>query len=109
MKLKNSHILLIVMSLFLLVSIGSVCASDDAMDADAKLANDGSIAVLSENSSIVKDTKIDTTVVSENVKINSGETAKIPVTVKDNESQNIDIKSGDLNVTENNKTVKFYF
>ena len=64
MKLKNSHILLIVMSLFLLVSIGSVCASDDAMDADAKLANDGSVAVLSENSSIVKDTKIDTTVVS---------------------------------------------
>ena len=109
MKLKNSHILLIVMSLFLLVSIGSVCASDAAMDADAKLANDGSITVLSDNSSIVEDTKIDTSVVSENVKINSGETAKIPVTVKDNESQNIDIKSGDLNVTENNKTVKFSY
>lgn len=97
------------MSLFLLVSIGSVCASDAAMDADAKLANDGSITVLSDNSSIVEDTKIDTSVVSENVKINSGETAKIPVTVKDNESQNIDIKSGDLNVTENNKTVKFSY
>jgi len=109
MKLKNSHILLIVMSLFLLVSIGSVCASDAAMDADAKLANDRSITVLSDNNSIVEDTKIDTSVVSENVKINSGETAKIPVTVKDNESQNIDIKSGDLNVTENNKTVKFSY
>ena len=29
MKLKNSYILLAVMAIFLLISIGSVCASDD--------------------------------------------------------------------------------
>ena len=39
MKLKNSYILLIVMSIFLLVSVGSVCASDSASDVDV-LADD---------------------------------------------------------------------
>ena len=39
MKLKNSYILLIVMSIFLLISIGSVCANDVS---DAQLADDGS-------------------------------------------------------------------
>lgn len=104
MKLKNSHILLIAMSIFLLISIGSVCASDAAMDADTQLANDGSDVVLSDGN-----TRIDTSVVSEDVKINEGETANIPVTVKDNESNNLTITTKDLNVTESNKTVKFSY
>ena len=115
MKLKNSYILLIAMSLFLLISIGSVCASDTAMDADVQLADDGSIDVLSDNSTsadATEDTtqqKISTSVVSEDTTINEKETANIPVTVKDNESQIIDIKAGDLNVTESNKALKFNY
>lgn len=101
------------MSLFLLVSIGSVCASDVAMDADAQLAIDESSSIVSANETVTpaNDTaqKIDTSVISEDVKINEKETANIPVTVKDNESQDISIVKGDLNVTENNKTVNFEY
>jgi hypothetical protein len=107
MKLKNSYILLIAMSLFLLISIGSVCASDAAMDADIQLADDGSVDVLSDDSGDATQ-KINTKVVSNDVTINENETAKIPVTVKDNESQ-IDIKTGDLNVTEGSKVIKFNY
>ena len=32
MKIKNKFVLLIIMSLFLLISIGSVCASDNITD-----------------------------------------------------------------------------
>lgn len=112
MKLKNSHILLIVMSLFLLVSIGSVCASDAAMDADAQLADDGSSVVLAnDTSSDASDdaTKISTTVVSEDKTITEKENATLPVTVKDSESQDINITSKDLNVTEKNKALKFSY
>ena len=106
MKLKNSHILLIVMSLFLLISIGSVSASDAAMDAYSQLADDGSInAVLTDEAS--GEAQINTTVVSQDVIINEGEFANITVNVKDNESQDISINKGDLKVIEANKTVNF--
>lgn len=108
MKLKNSCILLIVMSIFLLISIGSVCASDAVMDADIQLADDGSVDVLSDSSEDTTPEKISTTVVSNDVTINENETAEIPVTVKDNESQ-INIKTGDLNVTEGSKVIKFNY
>lgn len=112
MKLKNSYILLIAMSIFLLVSIGSVCASDAAMDADAQLADDGSSVVLAnDTSSDASDdtTKISTTVVSEDKTITEKENATLPVTVKDSESQDINITSKDLNVTEKNKALKFSY
>ena len=99
MKLKNSYILLIVMSIFLLVSVGSVCASDSATDVDV-LADD-------TNSDVLTDSPIKTSVESQNVVVNEKDPQEIPVTVKDNESQPINIVKGDLNVTENNKTVKF--
>ena len=109
MKLKNSYILLIVMSIFLLISIGSVCASDAAMDADILSADDGSVDVLSDNGTNEGASPKATSVVSNDVTINEKETAKIPVTVKDNESQTVNIKTGDLNVTEGSKVIKFNY
>lgn len=87
------------MSIFLLVSVGSVCASDSATDVDV-LADD-------TNSDVLTDSPIKTSVESQNVVVNEKDPQEIPVTVKDNESQPINIVKGDLNVTENNKTVKF--
>lgn len=112
MKLKNSYILLIAMAIFLLVSIGSVCASDTAMDADSQLANDGSNVVLANDTSSDSsdnNAKVATTVVSEDKTINENESAKIPVTVKDSDSHDINITAGDLNVTENEKALKFNY
>ena len=48
-----------------------------------------------------------TTVESKDVIVNKTDTQKIPVTVKDDKSQNINISKGDLNVTENKKALKF--
>ncbi|MBQ9160047.1 MAG: hypothetical protein IJ122_01830 [Methanobrevibacter sp.] len=112
MKLKNSYILLIVMSIFLLISIGSVCANDVS---DAQLADDGSdvIAVDNDNSIVSDDDtntsteKIDTSVVSEDVRINEGETANITVSVKDNESNDITIVKENLTVSENENNINF--
>ena len=111
MKLKNSYILLIVMSIFLLVSIGSVCANDVS---DVQLADDGSdvIAVDNDNSIVSDDEnttpeKIDTSVVSEDVRINEGETANITVSVKDNESNVIPIVKENLTVSENANNINF--
>ena len=104
MKLKNSYILLIVMSIFLLVSIGSVCASDAAMDADI-IAEDNGISA----EPIADSTPIKTTVESKNVVVNKTDAQKIPVTVNDDKSQNINITKGDLNVTENNTVLKFNY
>ena len=48
MKIKNSSILLIVVAIFLLISIGSVCASENVTDnSDVTLADDGTDVVLS--------------------------------------------------------------
>ena len=112
MKLKNSYILLIAMSIFLLISIGSVCANDVS---DAQLADDGSdvIAVDNGNSIVSEDDtnsspeKIDTSVVSEDVRINEGETANITVNVKDNESNEIAIEKENITVIEANNTINF--
>lgn len=104
MKLKNSHVLLIVMSVFLLISIGSVCASDAAMDAGI-LANDSTDDI----EPVVNSTPIPTTVESQDVIVNENDTKEIPVTVKDNESQAITITKEDLNVTENNKSLGFNY
>lgn len=86
------------MSLFLLISIGSVCASDSAMDTDIIAADGDDVA-----------TPVPTTVVAKNTRINENDPQEISVDVKDNESQSIEITSGNLSVTENNKTVKFTY
>ena len=90
------------MSIFLLVSIGSVCASDDAMDADI-ISEDNNTAPVSDS------TPIKTTIESKNIIVNKTDTQKIPVTVKDDKSQKINITKGDLNVTENKKVLKFNY
>ena len=109
MKLKNSHILLIVMAIFLLISIGSVCASDISSADDAVLAEDGSNVVLANETTTADTTKlIDTKVVSDNVKV-SEKDKKIPVAVNDNESKPIEVGAKNLTVAEGNKTLKFSY
>ena len=105
MKLKNSYILLIIMSLFLLVSIGSVCAQDNSTSDTGILTSESSDMTLSEDTV----EKIDTTVESENVKVNEKDPVEIPVTVKDNKSSIINITKGNLTVTEGNKTINFKY
>ncbi len=97
------------MSIFLLISIGSVCASDAAMDADIQSANYGSNSVVLGDETLSADTtqKIDTTVVSNDVRINEKETANITVAVKDNESNDVSFVKNDIKVSEANKTVNF--
>ncbi|WP_405270743.1 hypothetical protein [Methanobrevibacter sp.] len=111
MKLKNSHILLIVMTLFLLVSIGSVCASENATDADMKLADDGSDVVLADEdaTTFTEKEKITTEIVSQDVKIKENATQKIDVTVKDNESKAIKITNKNLTVTEGTTKLNFTY
>ena len=105
MKLKNSYILLIAMALFLLVSIGSACAADTgASDADI-LTDDSSSATLSEDTN----EKIETTVVSEDVKVSEKDPVEIPVAVKDNESKEINIAKENITVKEGNTTINFNY
>lgn len=87
------------MSIFLLISIGSVCASDSAMDA-GMLADYGD-----SGSDVLATAPSSTSVESKNITIKQNDPQEIPVTVKDNESQAINIVKGDLNVTEGNKTM----
>ena len=56
MKLKKSNILLIVIAIFLLMSIGSVCASENITDnGDIDIADDGTNVVLSDTDDNVAD------------------------------------------------------
>ena len=98
MKLKNSYILLIAMALFLLVSIGSACAADTGASDAGILTDDSSSATLSEDTN----EKIETTVVSEDVKVSEKDPVEIPVAVKDNESKVTDklgLGNHSLNIT----------
>jgi hypothetical protein len=97
------------MSIFLLISIGSVCASDAAMDADAQLADAGSNDVVLANDSSADTAKIDTTVVSKDVTINEGEAAELDVNVKDNESNDIKFTKNEIKINEGNKTINFNY
>lgn len=112
MKLKNSYILLAVMAIFLLISIGSVCASEDAT-VDSYLADDGSDVVsANESSTDAEDTaqKIDTNIISNDVKVRDSDNKTIDVVVKDNESKTIEnISNKNFTVTENNKTIGFSY
>ena len=91
------------MSIFLLISIGSVCAEDNSTaDADI-LSDDGSDIILSDESS---ESKNITSVESENTKVKTGETAILPVTVKDKDSNKINVTKSEISVSEGSKTVK---
>ena len=62
MKIKKSSILLIVMAIFLLISIGSACASENITDdSDMSLAEDnGESVVLSNTNDTVENVPDDT-------------------------------------------------
>ena len=118
MKFKKSSILLIAMAIFLLISIGSVCASENTTaDSDVQLANTNGDIVLADddyNSALSDDGqgKINTTVDAQpdKDKFSKDENKTIQVTVKDNESEAItNITKSNLTVTENNKNVSFEF
>lgn len=99
MNFKKTNILLVIMSFVLLVSIGSVCAEDATADADVQTATDGPNVVLSDggNDKGTIQEKVNTTVTTDNNAYKYGyeDDKNITVTVKDNDSQEIN----DLNDT----------
>ena len=115
MKLKKSNILLIVIAIFLLMSIGSVCASENITDnGDIDIADDGTNVVLSDTDDNVADDsnqeKTNTTIVTEKEKyeFKQDSNKNFSVTVKDNKTGNhIDVNKSDLTVSNGNKNVSF--
>lgn len=119
MKLKNSYILLIAMALFLLISIGSVCASENITnDNDVKLADHGSDKILkstNDNDERLSDDsneetqKINTTVNADNTKVRYNEDKNISIKVLDNESNSIDVNKSNITVFEGNNQLNFLY
>lgn len=114
MKIKNSYILLISIAIFLLISIGSVCASDDLATDDVTLTSTESDDILANESGDDGDSvqeKINTTINADNnKKYNRDETDKnISVTVKDNESQEITLTKKNLTVYKNKTEIDFEY
>ncbi len=114
MKLKNSYVLLIAMAIFLLVSVGSVCASEVSANDTVELADDGSDVVMDDDPVVDPSTpatpqKVNTTIVSDDeISINETANKTIDLTVNDNESKAITgITAKNLTVKEGTKTIKF--
>lgn len=136
MKLSKSHILLIsLISIFLLLSVSAVSAADD-MDNQVLSDNSGADLSIDEISGMdnnVKDTRklsqaeetdiyadegddggdsqdeepADTTIESENKTLKYGEDIKIPVSVKDNESNAVTIAKDNLKVSNGADEIDF--
>ena len=107
MKLKNSYVLLMVMAIFLLISVGSVCASEIADVDDVVSADDGSDVVLANESAAPT---IDTKIVSDdNVRIEKGQDQKMPVTVNDNASKPISVSKENLKVSKGSEQLNFTY
>ena len=114
MKFKNSYLLLIAMAIFLLVSIGSVCASENiTTDNNNPLAASDSNVVLADGDTDGDQTdKINTTVTTDktNYRFESDDDKNITVTVKDNKSEEISgVNKTDLSVFEGNNTLNFTY
>ncbi|WP_405306047.1 hypothetical protein [Methanobrevibacter sp.] len=113
MKFKNSYILLIAMVIFLLVSIGSVCASENiTADSDSPLASADTEVALADGEDTGNDAtqeKINTTIEAEDKYFNYDEDKNISVTVKDNESADINVNASDLQVLEGSKSLNFTY
>ena len=119
MKLKNS-LVLIAIAIFLLISIGSVCASENVTsDGDVQSADDGTDVVLSSDSDTdgnVADGNTNqditnTTTIPEKNKYEFKEDSAnktISVNVKDNKS-NIDVNKNELSVMNGNKNISFEY
>ncbi len=93
------------MSIFLLVSIGSACAQEIGASDAGILANERTDVTPTDDTV----EKIDTTVESENVKINEKDPVEVPITVKDNESNAIPIVKSNITVNEGNKSINFNY
>lgn len=113
MKLKNSYIL-IGIAIFLLISIGSVCASENITDdIDVQTVDDGKDVVLSDTDDNVPDEtaqeKINTTVETEKdtyeFKQDSNKT--LDVKVKDNSSNPISVNKNNISVMNGTKSIAF--
>ena len=121
MKLKNSYVLLMAMAIFLLISIGSVCASEDITADSDVLANADESVVLTNDIQEVSDdavlneetlekTNTTITATSDKDKYEYNAEKNITVTVKDNETKNITgLNGSDFNITEGNNPVKFSY
>ena len=116
MKLKKSNILLIVIAIFLLISIGSVCASENITDnGDIDIADDGTNVVLSDTDDNVADDsnqeKTNTTIVTEEkYEFKQDSNKNFSVTVKDNKTgKDINVTKSDLTVSNGNKSVSFEY
>jgi len=114
MKLKKSNILLIAIAIFLLISIGSVCASENITDnSDVQSVNDGTDVVLSDTDDNVPDEtdqeKINTTIETEkdNYEFKQDSNKNFSVNVKDKSDNSINVNKSDLNVSNGNKSVAF--
>lgn len=121
MKLKNSYVLLMAMAIFLLISIGSVCASEDITADSDVLANADESVVLTNDIQEVSDdavlseetlekTNTTITATSDKDKYEYNAEKNIAVTVKDNETNDITgLNGSDFNITEGNNPVKFSY
>ncbi len=113
MKFKNSYILLIAIAIFLLVSIGSVCASEDAADNNSIASADAEVDLA--DGDILSDAtqeKITTNITanSEKEKFSYDEEKNITVTVNDNESHAIsNIDKNNLTVVEGSQNINFTY
>ena len=121
MKLKNS-LVLIAIAIFLLISIGSVCASENVTsDGDVQSTDDGTDVVLSSDSDTdgnVADGNTNqditnTTTVPEKEKYEYKEDSAnktISVEVKDNKTGNpINVNKNELSVMNGNKNISFEY
>ncbi|MEE1134295.1 MAG: hypothetical protein UHW60_05945, partial [Methanobrevibacter sp.] len=112
MKLKNSYIL-IGIAIFLLISIGSVCASENVTDnVDVQTADDGKDVVLSDTDDNVPDEtaqeKINTTVdTKDTYEFKQNSSKSIDVKVKDNSSNPISVNKNNLSVMNGTKSIAF--
>ena len=121
MKLKNSYVLLMAMAIFLLISIGSVSASDDvAADSDVLASADESVVLtndieeVDENIVASEETpeKTNTTVTasSDKEKFGYDDEKNITVTVKDSASSEITgLNETNFNITEGKNPIKFSY
>ena len=102
------------MAIFLLVSIGSVCASENiTTDSDSPLASADTEVALADGEDTGSDAtqeKINTTIETvESEEFDYDADKNISVNVKDNESANINVNASDLQVIENGKSLNFTY
>lgn len=111
MKIKNKFALLIIISLFLLISIGSVCASDNTIAEQAVPTDDENSDGLTIENEIKDDNIILSTDDNTLLKENSSDSVKPAQTSADvNSSKIVEVKlnaSGDINVNDLKPTVTY--